>query len=222
MKRSFLILTVLLTLILLGCGQGQIAADGEDASYYSDISKEDCYLCGGGIEDAVPFVWGQDNIALLSLNTFEVIPLEINRYDRSSRQLIEEYAGVISLAGGKSQSGGFSANMMLDYDRGYADGTVDLNNDKVLDPDKAAGFLCEVCLNKILPAQADRCFGIGAVNLATKQIRVFEGQLGGFTLGDFHIDYHLRDAGSEQQMDILVFYCPVRYQNITSELKVRK
>ena len=28
MKRSFLILTVLLTLTLLGCGQGQIAADG--------------------------------------------------------------------------------------------------------------------------------------------------------------------------------------------------
>lgn len=147
---------------------------------------------------------------------------QVSGFIAENLQLIEEYAGVISLAGGKSQSGGFSANMMLDYDRGYADGTVDLNNDKVLDPDKAAGFLCEVCLNKILPAQADRCFGIGAVNLATKQIRVFEGQLGGFTLGDFHIDYHLRDAGSEQQMDILVFYCPVRYQNITSELKGRK
>lgn len=213
MKRSLLVLAVLLTLVLPGCGQGQDTAVSEDVPYHSDTSKEDCYLCGGGIEDTAPFVWGQDNIALISLNTFEVIPLEINRYDRLSGQLIEEYAGVISLVGGGSQNGGFSVNMMLEYDRGYGDGTVDLNDDKALDLDKAAGFLCEDCLNAVLPSQADRCFGVGAVSLDTKEIRVFESQLGGFTLGDFHIDYNLRDPDSRRKMDILIFYCPIRYQN---------
>lgn len=213
MKRFLLILTVLLTLALPGCGQEQNAASGEGAPYHSDTAKEDCYLCGGGIEDTAPFVWGQDNIALISLNTFEIIPLEINRYDRLSGQLIEEYAGVISFGGGRSQNGGFSASMMLDYDRGYADGTVEFHNDKILDVGKAAGFLCEDCLNEILPYRTDQCFGVGAVNLATKQIHIFEGPLGGFTLGDFYIDYNLLDPDVGNQMNIIIFYCPVRYLN---------
>lgn len=213
MKRLLLILTLLSTLALLGCEQKQNAANGGEAPYHSDTTKENCYLCGGGIEDTAPFVWGQDNIALISLNTFEVIPLEINRYDRLSGQLIEEYAGVISLGGGRSQNGGFSANMMLDYDRGYADGTMEFHNDKVLDVSKAADFLCEDCLNGILPSRIDQCFGVGAVNLATKQIHVFEGPLGSFNLGDFYVDYNLLDPDNGHQMNMIVFYCPVRYQN---------
>ncbi len=213
MKRFLLILTVLLVLALSGCGQEQNADNSEGAPYHSDTAKEDCYLCGGGIEDTVPFAWGQDNLALISLNTFEAIPLEINRYDRLSGQLIEEYAGVISFGGGKSQNGGFSANMMLDYDRGYADGTVEFHNDKALDVNKASGFLCEDCLNEIVPSRIGQCFGVGAVNLATKQIHVFEGPLGGFTLGDFYIDYNLLDPDNGRQMNMIVFYCPVRYQD---------
>ena len=213
MKKFLLILTLLLMLALLGCGQEQNAADGEGAPYHSDTEKEDCYVCGGGIEDMAPFVWGQDNIALISLNTFEIIPLEINRYDRLSGQLIEEYAGVFSLGGGRSQNDGFSANMMLDYDRGYADGTVEFHNDKALDVSRAAGFLCEDCLNEIVSSRIGQCFGVGAVNLATKQIHVFEGPLGGFTLGNFYVDYNLIDPDSGRQMNMIVFYCPVRYQN---------
>ena len=70
-----------------------------------------------------------------------------------------------------------------DYDRGYATGHVDFfYDDEVLDVSKAAGYLCEDCLNKILPSQLDRYFGVGAINLATKEVRVFEEHLRGFGL----------------------------------------
>ena len=90
---------------------------------------------------------------------------------------------------------------------------MDFYNDEVLDVSKAAGYLCEECLNKILPPRIDRCFGVGAINLATKEVRVFEEHLGGFGLGDFYIDCDLQDwNGSKHRMDLLIFYCPIRFE----------
>nr|WP_325223418.1 hypothetical protein [uncultured Oscillibacter sp.] len=55
----------------------------------------------------IPSYWGQNNIALISLNTFDIKPIEINRYDGITGQLIEEYAGTVSFGGGGSIDGGF-------------------------------------------------------------------------------------------------------------------
>lgn len=124
MKKWFLVLLISLILFLPGCGivrninTGNSTASSETV-YYSDTSAEDCYLCGGHINNIIPSYCGQDNVALISLNTFEIKPIEINRYDRLSGQLIEEYSGVISFGGDGSTDGGFSANLMLEYDRGY-------------------------------------------------------------------------------------------------------
>ena len=218
MRRFVFALLLPLTLVSAGCGITQSTVSNDTAvsanlAYYSDISAEDCYLCGGGIENLIPSYWGQNNIALISLNTFEIKPLEINRYNRDGQRL-EEYAGTVSFGGGGSKDGGFSASLMQDYDRGYATVSVDFYNDAMLDISKAAGFLCADCLNEILPSQSDRCFGVGAVNLATKEVRIFEEHLSGFTLGDFYIDCDLQNQdGDTHRMDILIFYCPVRYQN---------
>ena len=215
MKRFSIILLLLVMLVLPGCGMEQSGTASAEAPYTSDTLPEDCYLCGGGIENLLPaFYWGQNNIALLSLNTFDIKPIEINRYDRLTGQLIEEYAGTASLGGGSSIDGGFSANLLLDDDRGYADGTLDFYGDEILDIDKAATFLCEDCLNKILPPQSERCFGVGVICLDTQEVRVFEKQLGGFGFGDFHIDCDLLEQkkGASPRMDLLIFYCPIRYE----------
>lgn len=217
MKRFACVLLVSLILPLAGCGAKQNATTVDadvESTYTSVISAEDCYLCREQPEDAVTFLWGQNNVALISLNTFEIRPLEINRYDRWDGRLIEEYAGVLSFGGGGSQDGGFAASLMLDYDRGYATGSVDFYDDEVLNVSRAANFLCEDCLNGILTSPVDRCFGVGVVNLVTKEVRVFEEHLSGFTLGDFYIDCNLKDPdGDNRQMDLLIFYCPVRYKN---------
>lgn len=210
MKRFTLALLVLLLFSMAGCGE---AVPDSETEYSSDTSSKDCYLCGGGIENLISADWGQNNVALISLNTFEVKPIEINRYDRLSGQMIEEYAGVVSFGGGGSIDGGFSANLMLDYDRGYATGSVDFLNDEKLDVDKAASFLCADCLNEILPQKISRCFGVGAIHLDTKEIRLFGENVGGFGLGDFYFDCNLKEQknGDSHQMNLLIFYCPLRY-----------
>ncbi len=211
MKRFLLALSVLLTISLSGCGHHQAAASSEETIYHSDTSAGDCLLCGEGTEASY---WGQENVALISLNTFEIKPIEINRYDRLNGQLIEEYAGVISFGGGGSQYGGFSAAMLLEYDRGYATGSLHFYDDEVLDADRAVSFLCADCMNRILPKNLERCFGVGVIHLATKELRMFEKNGGGFGLGDFHIDYHVEGEKCDSLwLDILIFYCPVRYGN---------
>lgn len=219
MKKIFLML-MLLTLVLSGCGKAQDTQNdyeyGAEIIYQSDVSTEECYLCGGGIENIVPSYWGQDNVALISLNTFEIKPLEINRYDRLDGHLITKAAGVVSFGGGGSQDGGFSANMMLEYDRGYATGTLDFLDDKVLDIDKVSSFLCADCMNEVLPQRIKKCFGVGIINLGTKEIRLFEENMIGFGVGDFHIEWYPQTQSTDlSRVHLIIFYCPVRYENGT-------
>ena len=127
--------------------------------------------------------------------------------------MIEEFAGFGSAGGGPSKDGGFSASLIVDHDRGYANGTVWFHDDEILDIGKMTDFLCKNCLNEILPLHPDRCFGVGAINLATKEVRIFSEDLGGFIMGDFYVDCGLQDRNNNQQrMDILIFYCPIQYE----------
>lgn len=219
MKKIWVPLLAMLMIALSGCGQKQENCTANSAAsrekvYLSNTSNADCYLCSGGIESLIPEYWGQDNIALISLNTFDIKPIEINRYDRSSGRLIEEYVGAVSFGGGNSINGGFSASLLLEYDRGYATGSVDFLDDEILDTEKAASFLCSDCLNEILPKEISQCFGVGAIKLDTKEIRLFEEEIIGFGLGDFLLDCKLRDQknGDSHQMSLLIFYCPLRYE----------
>lgn len=230
MKRFAFAVFLLLMLLLAGCemlqradpGEPQSGASGapqsaassddslcENTVYHSDTSAGDCMLCGGGMENLLPSQWGQNNIALISLNTFEIKPIEINRYDGD--QMIEEFAGFGSIVGGQGSDGGFWTGLNVSHDRGYATGPVCFHNDAVLDIGRMADFLCENCLNKILPLHPERCFGVGAINLATKEVCIFAENLNGFTLGDFYIGCHLKEGdGDELRMDLLIFYCPIR------------
>lgn len=215
MKQFVIFLLAAFLLVLAGCGTAQSASSTalQETVYASNTSAEDCYLCGGGIESIKPSYWGQDNIALLSLNTFEIKPIEINRYDQLGGHLIKEYAGFVSFGGGGSVDGGFSAFLMREFDRGFASGTINFGEDEDLDIEKAASFLCADCLNEILPHDPSRYFGVGAIHLDTKEIHIFEENLGGFTLEDFYVDFGRKDqTGDSDQIGILIFYCPVRYE----------
>ncbi|WP_300346185.1 hypothetical protein [uncultured Oscillibacter sp.] len=205
LKRFMLALLALFELSLTGCG-------AEETVYHSDTSAEDCYLCKEGIENLLPLYWGQKNVAIISLNTFEPIVLEINRYDRLTGQMLEEPTGTVSLGGGRSKDDGFFASLLLDYDLGYAMGTVDLYEDEILDPDKAAEFLCEDCLNELLPQRIDQCFGVGAIELSTKEICVFDERNSHFTVGDFEIDCEIRKPDKKtRQLDLFIYY-PMRFE----------
>lgn len=216
MKRLTLVLLILFLPMLSGCKAEQRPTSiwDRETVYSSNTSAEDCYLCGGGIENLLPSYWGQKNVALISLNTFEIIPLEINRYGKDGH-LIEEYAGTISFGGGSTMNDGFSASMLLNYDRGFAGGDLNFRNDETLDIDKAASCLCADCLNGIIQSTDGPYFGVAVIDLETKKLRVLEKRLSGFGLGDYYIFCYLPEQENDDplRMNLLIFYCPIRYGN---------
>ena len=113
--------------------------------------------------------------------------VEINRYD-SKGNLIEEEAGTLSLRSLQPSVG----------------------SDEKADRKTAAGFLCKDCLEEILPKEGRKKTGLGAIDLATGEIEVFDRPVVGFTLRDFyvHCDW---DEKKEETLKLLIFYCPPRY-----------
>ena len=206
---------LLLLSVLPGCGAAHGAGssgvwDEETASYRSETMSGDCYLCGDNIERLFPSLcWGRKGVALIGLNSFAIRPVEIVRRVPADRR---EDMGPASFGAGGAGDGGFDVSMLVDHDRGFAAGTIDLYDDEVLDAEKAAAFLCADHLNAILPREAGGCFGVGAIDLETREVCVFGEKDRGALLGDCYVGWDpVGGPRGTERLSVTVFYCPVRY-----------
>ncbi len=215
MKRFTFALLILLLSTLAGCATEKDPGSTWDREtvYPSSTSVEDCYLCSGAIENLVPSYWGQENVAFISLNTFEIIPLEIVRYNEIDENLLKEHDGIMSFHDSSNIDGGFSVKMMINYYRRIAGGSLEFHDDEILDIDNAASFLCAECLNGIIKETNGPYFGVGVIDLETKAIRVLEKRLGGLGFGDYYIFSELQEQekGDPLWMKLLILYCPIQY-----------
>lgn len=218
------ILVAFICLCAVGCHdsggdqdmQMEAISETEEGLYISNTAPEKCYLCGTPEQSLLPFYEGQTNLGIISLNTFEFVPIEINRYDDYGN-LVEEPAGFSSTSMQNTGENGFTAYVTPNHDRGYANATIYFENDKELNIDKAADFLCTECLNQTLEeCWNDDPFGMGVINFETEEIRLLERNITAFTFDDFYVSCDLRTSddsgGDSHQMDLLIFYCPERYQ----------
>lgn len=218
------ILVAFICLCAVGCHdsggdqdmQLEAISETEEGLYISNTAPEKCYLCGTPEQSLLPFYEGQTNLGIISLNTFEFVPIEINRYN-DYENLIEEPAGFSSTSMQNTGENGFTAYVTPNHDRGYANATIYFENDKELNIDKAADFLCTECLNQTLEeCWNDDPFGMGVINFETEEIRLLERNITAFTFDDFYVSCDLRTSddsgGDSHQMDLLIFYCPERYQ----------
>ena len=205
MKKVILFLLTL-SLFLTACG-AESTQTPEPA--ISAVSPEHCFLCGNGAGE--PFYWGQNNVGIISLNTFEVMPLEINRYDAHGA-MTQEKAGYVQTGGFQNPEVGFSAYMMVNPDSGYATGQISFHEDEALDVEKTAAFLCQDCLDAVLSEIHDNGSGVGVINFATREIHALEKNFTGFGLGDFYIHIcdweHRNKTEDTQEAELLVFYHP--------------
>lgn len=193
MKKLTFLLPLLLCL-LAACGETPLEEP------VVCVPPEECFLCTG--------TWERNNVGIISLNTFEIAEVEINHYDPNGA-LIEERAGVFSRRSRQLGEDGAHVLMYVDPDRGHASLTLEPGSDQRADRHKAAQFLCEDCLEKILPEGGREKMGFGAIDLATGEISTFERQLLGFGVGDFYVQCDWEEKGTE--LKLLIFYDPVRY-----------
>ena len=204
-KRLAAVFTVL-ALMLCACGQQaeperDWKAEAEAASV-SCVSKADCFLCGANA----------GYFGLVSLNTFAVMPVEINRYDHSG-QLIEENTGAMQIRNFKNGENGMTASVMLEPDRGIAHVSISLNGEAALDLTNVAGYLCCDCLAELASQLHGSVNGVGVVNFSTQRLYVLQESVTSFGAGDYYI--HCDRDAERGEIDILITYSPLRFDNET-------
>ena len=211
-KRAAVLVTALALVFCASCGQQpaeerrDYKAEAEAASVHC-VSKADCYLCGDGNTKYKEY-YGQNNVGIISLNTFELMPIEINRYDQS-RHLIEENTGVMQSRSFKNGNDGFSAHLMLDADRGIANVDITPYDDSALSLDAAAGFLCEDCLAEFAGELYGNAYGVGIINFSERKMTAFLENLVGFGTGDYYI--HCDFEPQYGKIKTLIALAPLRY-----------
>ena len=211
-KRAAVLVTALALAFCASCGKPHTEqrrdykAEAEAASVHC-VSKADCFLCGDGNIRYKEY-YGQNNVGVISLNTFELLPIEINRYDQSG-QLIEENTGVMQSRSFKNGDDGFSAHLMLDADRGIANVDITPYGDSTLSLDAAAGFLCEDCLTEFAGELYGNAYGVGIIHFSQRKIKAFEGNVVGFGAGDYYI--HCDFEPQYGNIKTLIALAPLRY-----------
>ncbi len=197
LRKTLLLILVLCA--LSGC-EGEKAGEGA----VLPVSKEDCFLCGRKAEGA----WGWNDLGIVSLNTFDMLPVEINRYNEAG-ELLAEQTGKAVMRSFQSGENGFCAVGIEDSDRGYAIMSVTLGEDKKADRDRTAAFLCGECLERVLPEERREIAALGVVDLTTGEVRALDRGTSGFGLGDFYVYCDWKDGG--KKVDLVLFYSPPRY-----------
>jgi len=181
----------------------------EHIDFVSTITQEDCFVCGTGSDFPVSSYWGEDNVAIVNLNTFEVLRLQINRYGDHG-ELIEEAAGYMQTSSLIDKENESYAHAYTFPDNGYAN--VNLTGVQyAIDRDTIQGHLCQSCLDSI----NEMWFGedppaeYGILSFEDRTIRPLITCTTGFGMGNFHVDCDFEDNG---KIDLLIFYCPTRYK----------
>ena len=209
MKKA-IIFVIILSLCLTACGPAPSVTFEPESEVISAVPSQNCWLCGDGSEDLA--YWGQDNIGIVSLNTFEVFPIIINRYDDAGKLIMQN---TNRTENEMFQNRGFYAWKLEYPDRGYASARVAFYQDEVLDAAKTASFLCKDCLETLLSEIHKGGVGLGIIHFQAKEIRALETTVSGFMLGEYYIHcvWKGRNRRTNQlEAELVTVYCPPRWE----------
>ena len=180
----------------------------EHVDYVSSIAPNKCFVCGkAGNVHASPH-WGEDNIGIVNLNTFDLFCLEINRYDEHGN-LITEPAGVMSCGGLSDKKSQSYAHFFCFPDQAYA--RVQLSGVQYsIDRCSVQQHLCQTCLDAInnlwFTDQPPAEYAI--VNFESRMIQPLLHTRPWFSVGNYGIDCDFKGEG---KIDLLVHYFPSEY-----------
>lgn len=212
-NRAAVLVTALALAFCASCGQQRTEenrdykAEAEAASVHC-VPKENCYLCGSAGGFMYADCYGQNNVGIISLNTFELMPVEINRYDQNG-QLIEENTGMMQSRMFSNGDDGFSAHLMLDADRGIVNATIFLRGDRDLDFQNTARYLCADCLKELAGDLHSSTYGVGIINFSQRTMTAFQENVVGFGAGDYYI--HCDFEPNNGKIKTLIALAPLRY-----------
>ena len=181
----------------------------EHIDYISTITQEECYVCGDTKDFSGFFYWGEDNVGIVNLNTFELLRLEINRYDDQGK-LIEELAGFMSSSGMSNEKTESYVHAYCHPDNAYADVQIS-GVQYAIDRESVQTHLCQTCLDSINnlwftdmpPAE------YAIVSFENRTIQPLLNAHPWFSAGNYGIDCEFEEDG---KIDLLIHYIASRYE----------
>lgn len=220
-KRLIIFFSVLLFLNIVALIYGKEEAHAKknenenssvmDLEYVSSVSKDECCLCGTNPDSLLSSYWGQQNVGVINLNTFQFFVFEINQYDDSNNLIDEKVLLSESIGKINWSEGGSTIDYSYSKNRGYFSGRVSMNEDTPLQAEQLKSYVCTDCLNSII----DQLYGdgpycdIALIDFNKKAIKVLNRNVTGINLSDYYIACHY--TGEYSYYDIAGFYSPDRY-----------
>lgn len=159
--------------------------DQERISFVSSIDTQNCFVCGEHTDPLTAHYCNEDNIGILNLNTFEMMYIEINRYNDNG-DLIQEPTGVLVSDCLKCEDSWLHS--MTDPDRGYS--YIDISNiTRQIDTVNLQSRLCQDCLDAI---NSDCFFDsqpseYAVISFAEKRIRAINESLRWYSIGNYSV-----------------------------------
>ena len=211
MKLRNILIVTLLAFALTGCTtENPVATEKsyEHVQFTTSIEKEKCALCGDHPDVHWSWYMGQDNVAIVDVNTFDYCYIEINRYNPDGSQITEP-AGYMKMSGG--EVGKHKVSGMVDPDRGMARLSGTLSGEPI-DESVIESFLCQECLDEFSSHyfEHDKVYSLAIFNFATKTLRPLNESCSWYAADSYSIDCHFED---DRKIELTIFYCPPRFES---------
>lgn len=209
-KRFIIFLLALSTALMTACAQETEDKSKETSKSYkftSQIQKEDCYLCSDSEDSPIAEFREHANVGIINVNTFEVMELEINRYDRNGNQIMEA-TGAMHMC--NRTLGEIQVTGMVDPDCSFASVSFDPDG-KTIDEEKLGQFLCQECLDEF----GTSCHGsesispIAVVNFKQRYLAALNERIPWFMRKDYLVTVNYDEDGS---IGVVAVYNPPRFQ----------
>ena len=172
--------------------------------------SENCIIC-----QQISLYGNEDNLGITYLNEDETYHVGINRYDNYGKLLKKKDPSMHTLFV-PTKGTGKGVNITTDTNRGYANVDIFLGENKEIDMQKATKNCCSDYLNKLQEEYySTEPYDIVVLNYSTKELRLLSPDLRSFLIGDFYVtceQRHLTNETEISEVDLLIFYCPERYQ----------
>lgn len=199
-------LIVITIVARISAAQEQTPKEYEHIDYVSNITQEECFVCG--TNNGYSY-WGEDNVGIVNLNTFELLYLEINRYDDYGN-LIEEPAGYMSSVGLSDKEADSYAHAYCFQDNAYA--SVQITGVQYdIDREMIQSKLCQTCLKSIndlwFTDQPPAEYAV--ISFEDRTIQPLLNAHPWFAAGNYGVDCEFKTDGD---IDLLIHYCPNRYE----------
>ena len=202
-----LAMLIVITIVArISAAQEQTPKEYEHIDYVSNITQEECFVCG--TNNGYSY-WGEDNVGIVNLNTFELLYLEINRYDDYGN-LIEEPAGYMSSVGLSDKEADRYAHAYSFPDNAYASAQI-TGVQYDIDREMIQSKLCQTCLKSIndlwFTDQPPAEYAV--ISFEDRTIQPLLNAHPWFAAGNYGVDCEFKTDGD---IDLLIHYCPNRYE----------